>query len=119
MGSLRDLKKTNITASNIDFKPKFVVCINESSALIQDRITEFFKNEDCGFWHYFRDMWLVTDENKKWTANTLRDKIERFVSNPILVINIEGTTTWAGFGQEKMFPWLHKIWDDKKETDRK
>jgi hypothetical protein len=93
-------------------KRRFVICVNEANKEQQDIITQFFRESSkLGFWHWFSDVWLVTDQNNDWTATKLRDKMNSLIPGAHkLVIQIDGQNTWATFGKKKSFRWLQKTW---------
>ncbi len=94
-------------------KRNFVVCVDDATREQQDKLTQFFKEEaNVGYWHWFNDLWLVTDPYNNWSAGSLRDKIREMLPGAHnVVIQIDGSNTWSGFGNTKMFEWFHDTWE--------
>ena len=66
-----------------------------------------------GWWHQVTETWLFVDLLGTATAAALRDvAMEAFPTINLMVIEIKGEATWAGFGpQNTMFPWMNETWD--------
>lgn len=92
-------------------KRLFVICVDNSTKEQQDTVTEFLKEEKGGYWHWFSDLWLVTDKHHKWTSKSLRDHLNSIIPGAHkIVIQIDGDNTWSGFGNNNMFTWMKKHW---------
>ncbi len=91
---------------------KFVICVDDSTSNQQDTLTQYFQdNDSISYWHWFSDLWLITDDDKNWTNVTLRDKVKKLLPKAnIMVIQMDGENTWSGFGNIKMFEWLDETW---------
>ena len=93
-------------------KRKFVVCVDDATKEQQDSLTQFFEKADVGYWHWFSDLWLVADPYNKWSATSLRDKTNEILPGAhSVVIQIDDSDTWSGFGNPKMFEWFRNTWD--------
>ncbi len=91
-------------------KKRFILVIDNPTKEQQNAVTQFFKNQ-LGYWHWFSDVWLLTDSSNTWTAVSLRDKVKELVPGArLLVFMVESNHTWAAFGKEGMFNWLDKTW---------
>lgn len=98
-------------------KRRFVVCIDNTTKEQQDIVTAWFKKSGVGYWHWLKDMWLVTDPLMKWNANKLRDELNSLLpSSYKMVIQIDGENTWSGYGNTNMFKWLKDTWIDKDDA---
>jgi len=94
-------------------KQRFVVLADEISKEQQDVITAFFKEQPTGYWHWFKDSWLIIDISNVWSVAKIRDKIQELVPGVnVLVLKVESGTDWAGFGRKDKFEWLHETWVD-------
>lgn len=95
-------------------KRRFVICVDDSTGTQQDTLTKYFKDSGkVGYWHWFSDMWLLTDPNRHWTANSLRDKVKELLPGThIMIVQIDGDNTWSGFGSTKMFDWMNDTWSE-------
>ncbi len=93
-------------------KRKFIICVNDPTAQQQDTITEFLKGTGTlGYWHWMSDIWLVTDPNFLWTSEKIRDLISSLIPGVFnLVIQIDGSHRWSGFGDPDMAKWLEETW---------
>ncbi len=49
-------------------KQRFIISANNATAAQKDQITIFLKNQGFGYWHWFNDIWLVTDRSGIWKA---------------------------------------------------
>jgi hypothetical protein len=92
-------------------KRRFIVCIDQATSEQQNLLTQFLKNKGVGYWHWFSDLWLVTDTTLQISANSLRDEINTILPGAHkLVVQIDGQQTWSGFGPTQMFNWLKNTW---------
>jgi len=92
-------------------KRRFIICVDDSSKEQQDALTQFLKDKKVGYWHWFSDVWLMTDPQRKWTASQLRNELESLLpAAHKLILQIDGESTWSGFGKTKMFDWLKQTW---------
>ena len=93
-------------------KRRFVIAIDDATSDQQNTVTEFLKDKaNVGYWHWFSDVWLVSDPYQKWTAKELRDELSSLIpASHKLVVQIDGDNTWSGFGNTKMFEWLQDTW---------
>ena len=93
-------------------KKRFILVIDNPTEEQQNAVTNFFKNP-LGYWHWFSDVWLLTDPTNTWTVTSIRDKVKELIPEArVLVLPIESGTVWAGFGKGEMFKWLHNTWKD-------
>ena len=92
-------------------KKRFILVIDNPTKVQQNAVTNFFKNRRLGYWHWFSDIWLLTDSRNTWTAASIRDKVKELAPGTrLLVFMLEGNDTWSGFGKTGMFKWLHNTW---------
>lgn len=90
---------------------RFVVALDSASQEEQDKITNYLKSKSFGYWHWFRDLWLVTDPTYSWSVAMLRDKLQEQVpGTTMLIVPVENGTQWAGYGSKQSFEWLHDEW---------
>lgn len=66
-----------------------------------------------GWWHQVSETWLFADPLHTMTSVGLRDlAMQAYPTINIIVIEIDGYTTWAAFGPANtMFPWLRENWN--------
>jgi hypothetical protein len=66
-----------------------------------------------GWWHQLSETWLFVDLMDTTTAEQLRNAaMEAFPTVFLVVLEITGQHTWAGFGPtESMFKWIRETWD--------
>lgn len=91
-------------------KNRFVLMIDEATKEQQDIVTEFFRDK-TGYWHWFKDSWLITDVSGEWSVAKIRDKVQELVPGvSTLVLKVDSGESWAAYGQISRFDWLHKTW---------
>lgn len=95
-------------------KNRYVILADEISKEQQNIVTNYFKEQpSIGYWHWFKDCWLLTDVSDLWNVSKLRDKVRELVQGvDILVIRVESGNEWAAFGKKETFKWLHETWKD-------
>ncbi|MES1934325.1 hypothetical protein T35B1_17051 [Salinisphaera shabanensis T35B1] len=94
-------------------KNRFILVVDDATKEQRDEITRFFKEQQTGYWHWFKDTWLITDISQRWNSVSLRDAIQRLVPGVnTLILKVESGTDWAAFGRKEQFEWLHKTWND-------
>ena len=99
-------------------KNRFILIIDSPSKEQQDSVTQFFREQynqgqDCSYWHWFSDLWLLVDNTNTWTVDKLRDKIKELIPGAhLLVFLVEKGNLWSGFGPKKMGNWLYSTWQD-------
>jgi hypothetical protein len=96
-------------------KKRFMVVINRATPENERSITDLFSNKGLGWWHWLKNIWLISDPNGTLSATAVRDSISQILpATHSLVIEIDnnGVDTWAarGTNAEQMFSWLHKNW---------
>lgn len=91
-------------------KKRFILVIDNPTKEQQNAVTNFFKNQ-LGYWHWFSDVWLLTDTTNTWTVSSIRDTVKGLIPEArLLVFAIGSGTAWAGSGKTEMFKWLHNTW---------
>ncbi len=91
-------------------KKRFILVIDNPTKEQQNAVTNFFKNQ-LGYWHWFSDVWLLTDTTNTWTVSSIRDTVKELIPEArLLVFAIGSGTAWAGSGKTEMFKWLHNTW---------
>lgn len=94
-------------------KQRFVILVDNPTKEQQNRITQFFKSQPTGYWHWFSDAWLITDTTGEWAAGSIRSKIQELVPGiDTLVLKVDNDKGWAGFGKKEKFAWLFRTWTD-------
>ncbi len=90
-----------------------MVAIDDATKDQQDAVTRYLKSENVGFWHYFSDLWLVTEGGREWTAADLRSNLLEVVPGAtLLVMPIESGRKWAAYGPKGTFKWLRETWTE-------
>lgn len=93
---------------------RYVVCISESTRSQNIRFKSYIEKTGLGWWHYFENVWLITDNQEKTNCKELRNNVKNiFEGENVFVIQMAGDSqndTWAGFGKTTMFEWIHKCW---------
>ena len=67
----------------------------------------------AGWWHWIPNFWLVISWNDGTSAENFRDALKECAPGcNSMVIEIEGTATWYGFGpiEGTFFGWMHETW---------
>lgn len=91
-------------------KKRFILVIDNPTKEQQNAVTNFFKNQ-LGYWHWFSDVWLLTDTTNTWAVSSIRDTVKELIPEArLLVFAIGSGTAWAGSGKTEMFKWLHNTW---------
>lgn len=95
-------------------KRRFVICVDNPTIEQQDKLTNHFDDHpNFGYWHWFRDTWLVVDPTNTYTALTMRDLIKKTIPGAYtMVFLVDDGTDWAGFGSKKMYDWMNETWPD-------
>ena len=92
-------------------KNRFILVINDTTKEQQDTITCFFKDAGQGYWHWFSDLWLLTDSSDTWTLITIREKVRELIpSGSFLVFSVENGKEIAGYCPREMIEWITKDW---------
>lgn len=91
-------------------KTCFVIAVPAATAEQQNRVTNHFKKEGFGFWHWFPNLWLLSTFAPGVTASQLRDEMNRLlpgVHNTVLQVKNE---QWAFFGPARWGEWFRQNW---------
>jgi hypothetical protein len=98
-------------------KKRFIVALNASTPEAEKAIVAFLKRHGVSWWHWLRNVWLVSDSEGKLSAKEIRDGIREIlpgVNSFVIQLNSDGSDTWSGFGPKSddkdMFSWIHKNW---------
>jgi hypothetical protein len=97
-------------------KKRFAVIVDSTTPEQAAALTEFFKENHVGWWHWLTNLWLVSDSSGKLSASGIRDTLGTIfpgVHCLVLEINDDGDT-WSGFGpkttEKNMFKWIRENW---------
>ncbi len=95
-------------------KGRFAIFVDRATKQQQDTITNYFKHErSVGYWHWFNDVWLITDVSKEFTTQMLRDKVQELAPGlTTLVMQIDNAKGWSGFGSDDKFNWIRETWSN-------
>lgn len=98
---------------------RFVICTDSAGewesaapARDRDRITELMQAKGWNVWHWFEDLWLVTNPGQEYSVGSIRDEIRALPSmgdKHVLVMEVEGVA-YSGFGPNKAWAWMRKRW---------
>lgn len=96
-------------------KNRFVVGIDSMSTEQESAFVDYLRSNGYGWWHWINNFWLVVDISNTLTSAKLRDDLMEIAPKTnLLVIQIKGDHTWAGFGpstkERNVFNWLHNSW---------
>jgi hypothetical protein len=97
-------------------KKRFVVCVNSATNEQNKQFKEFIRENGLGWWHWLRNVWLLSDSKGKFSAAEIRDQLGRnYPGVYSLVLELRGDDdTWSGFGPKKegknMFKWIRDNW---------
>lgn len=97
-------------------KKRFVVIIESSTKEQNDLLLKWIAVEGLGWWHWFDNAWLLSNQRGNLSAAAVRDKLrEVYGTANNLVLELNGQAdTWAGFGPQTekrdMFKWLRNNW---------
>lgn len=97
-------------------KKRFVVMIDSVTEDQNKKFLAWVKEENVGWWHWFDNSWLISNNRDHLTAATIRDKaMEIYSGENVLVLELhEGEGTWSGFGpnsgDKDMFKWIRDNW---------
>lgn len=90
---------------------RFVLALDSATPEDQNKVTNYLKSQSLGYWHWFRDVWLVTDPSYRWSVALLRDRLQEQVPGAtMLILPVEAGNQWAGHGRKETFEWLHDEW---------
>ena len=95
-------------------KGRYVVCIDDTTVEQQNKVTKYFKELDnVGYWHWYSDLWLVTDPGDQLSTEKIRQGLDALLPDANkIVIEVESGYAWSIFGKEDSFKWLHETWSD-------
>lgn len=87
-------------------------------ALFTDQVTKEQENAisrsfapDMGYWHWLPNSWLLYQDDEKWDAQGIREKIRALVPGVfVMVIEIQGGNKWAAFAPPNWYHWMHQNW---------
>lgn len=96
-------------------KKRFIIVVDSIDQELENKITEYVKNNNFGWWHWIDSMWLLTSRNNDITCTIIRDEIGKITSNRLMVMEIKNNyNSWAGRGpsneKKNMFTWLRNTW---------
>jgi hypothetical protein len=94
---------------------RFVVAAQGLDKDSENNFIEYVKSNGFGWWHWIDNFWLLTTNNSTITAEDIQQNIDSGNGfNRNLVIEIEGSISWHGFGPAKtdnnMFEWIKNNW---------
>lgn len=98
-------------------KKLFIVTSNPTT-VEQDKVFQSWIEPRFGWWHWMNQTWMLIDTTGTHTASEIRDQcVECFPGIYVIVFEITGANTWAGFGansptdeNNNMFTWIKEHW---------
>lgn len=95
-------------------KVRFIVVIDDATTEQQNSVTNYFKDTQAvGYWHWYSDVWLVTDPNQQFTPESLRLALDGILPDSYkMVLKIQSGYDWSAFGDTESFKWMHETWPD-------
>lgn len=94
-------------------KSRFILVVHDITKDQENAITNSFSEAGLGYWHWFKDCWLVVDGSGVSTHGSIRDTVLRVAPNVnCLVFKIDSESAWSGFGEKTKFEWFNKTWKD-------
>ena len=98
---------------------RFVIGVDNTTADEDKKFCDFLDENQCSWWHWVDNLWLVIDTSDELKADEIRDALGLAArGKSCLVTEVEGPTDWAGFGpsgkgaKKNMFDWLDEKWKD-------
>ena len=97
-------------------RKRFVVVIERSTESQNNALLDWIKAEGLGWWHWFQNAWLLSNNKGHLDCERIRDKLmEIYGSANNLVIEMGGSgDSWAAYGpsneKKSMFTWLRDTW---------
>ncbi len=93
-------------------KRRFAVIVDDATRQQQDAITALFKNlPSVGYWHWFSDLWLLTDPESCHTSSEIRILVNETINrSDILVLQIDAGEHWAAHWSKNMGDWMRNTW---------
>lgn len=98
-------------------RKKYIVAIDSSTNEQNTTFLDFVKAQGFGWWHWIKNVWLLTDPTGRSSSVKIRDKLMKiFTGEGCIVIELAADhDTWAAFGPKgpkiNMFDWLNENWE--------
>lgn len=80
----------------------------------RNKITRFLEAKQWQVWHWFDDLWLVVAPANSTTPRALTKDLRKLLLKTrfVLIIEVDGRTTYSGFGSEYGWPWMEENWGE-------
>jgi hypothetical protein len=92
---------------------KFIVIVPNVSIDLQNIITNSFRINEFGFWHWSSDTWLIVSTIEGLNAASLRNKIMDLHPSLIIVVLEVNGGMWALNGPTRWTEWFQQSWEEK------
>ena len=76
----------------------------------QDAVCDVLNELGAGWAHYMPTLWFIeADDAEELTATKVTNRLRKTIPHrAAIVMGVEETTEWSGYGADEMFKWLKK-----------
>lgn len=92
---------------------KWIVVADDAGFEREEAITWYLQGRGFRFWHWFADLWLLTDVPDGVSPRGLAGELKRIPTLArcsILVMTVEEVPLYFGYGPQGGWPWLSREW---------
>ena len=93
---------------------RFIVALNGGSRDQRNALTALFQAKAWPVWHYFEDLWLLSEIPENVTAKSLHSELEKIAvigEHSIVILKIaEGQHEFYGRANPEGWEWMKKSW---------
>lgn len=79
----------------------------DAEAALSDRLTE----TNCGWWHWIPGVWLVVDQGRGWSTESLRDFVLQYVpGGNVIALELSDPGNWSVSAPQEGLEWMRDTW---------
>jgi hypothetical protein len=94
---------------------KRFIIVTDSAVMDQagrNAITAYLRAQGWAFWHWFEDLWMVSNAPEDTNLGSLRDDLTNTIpgAKHIMILSVEGLIDHAGMVPTGTTDWIKKYW---------
>ena len=94
---------------------RFVISVDDTTADVQNKITNYLLELKVWYWHHLAYLWLVVTDREDLSAAMIRNGITNLTPASTIVLEITDTD-WAARSPVRSHKWLDEFWTDEPGT---
>jgi hypothetical protein len=80
----------------------------------RDAVTNYFKTNNYGYWHWLNDFWILQSPYDGDTAESLLGRVKQIApAMNVVILTVEPAAGWACYGNPQWGDWLAQFWKQR------